>query len=465
MNSSDLDTLFGSASSYSHVSQGAIISVIATNSNSGTSITGSLTTIIDKCWTVAAVQTDGGASTGGAGTTRRAGNDANAIGDSNGAISPVGSTSLIFNASSGNNRIIIAAFLPYDSSPRYWIGGTANWDSTNQNNWSNSSGGSGPASVPFSATDVILDNNSGGGIITIGSNSFCNNLTGTGYTGVLTLTNSLTVGGSFLMGDSMSVSIDNTLSITGNFTSGSLSTVTGGGSTMIAGNLVLSSGMTLTFSGQINFTGTVSGLTITTAGNLLLSDLIFNGVNGSWALQDDITSSNGITITNGSLDLNDKNISVSSISSSNANTRSFTLGVGTITIIGSGTVWDMTTSHGMTLSAETSLIKLTNASSSSKTFSGGGLIYNDFWLTGSGTGIFIIAGSNTFSDFKCDTPPHTINFTAGSTQTVKTFTVNGTVGNLMTLQSTISGSSWFLQKSTPGQVFCDYLSLQDSHAS
>jgi hypothetical protein len=143
-------------------------------------------------------------------------------------------------------------------------------------------------------------------------------------------------------------------------------------------------------------------------------------------------------------------------------TGTLALSTFTLSLGGTGTIW---TGAG-TITGGTGTIKFTDASSSSKTFSGGSLTYNNLWLSGAGTGTFIITGSNTFNDFKCDTPPHTIQFQAGSiTQTLNTFTVQGTAGNLMTLQSTVSGSPWYMKKSPSGTISCDYLSLQDSYVS
>lgn len=52
-----------------------------------------------------------------------------------------------------------------------------------------------------------------------------------------------------------------------------------------------------------------------------------------------------------------------------------------------------------------------------------------------------ISGSNTFADFKDDgSVAHSILFTAGTTQTVTTFTVNGTAGNLITINSTTTAT-------------------------
>lgn len=207
----------------------------------------------------------------------------------------------------------------------------------------------------------------------------------------------------------------------------------------LSGNLTLASGMTLSYTGAFTFSATTTGKTITTAGKSIPTGIIFNGSGGGWTLQDNMTVPS-VTLTNGTL----------------------SLAATTVSLNGTGTVWNATSG---TISAGTSTVKLTDASASAKTFSGSGLTYNNFYITGSGSGAYTISGNNTFNDFKIDTPPHTVNFTAGSTQLLQTWTVSGTAGNLMTLQSTSAGSPWFLQKITSGSVSSDYLSLQDSHVS
>jgi hypothetical protein len=121
------------------------------------------------------------------------------------------------------------------------------------------------------------------------------------------------------------------------------------------------------------------------------------------------------------------NVSAGSI----LNNDVITAGSSTFTLTGAGTVFD--NSSG-TFTQEDSTIKLTDSSSSGKTFAGGGQTYGNIWLAGgAGTGSFTITGSNTFADFKDDgSVAHSILFTAGITTTVTTFTVSGTAGNLIT---------------------------------
>lgn len=147
-------------------------------------------------------------------------------------------------------------------------------------------------------------------------------------------------------------------------------------------------------------------------------------------------------------------------------TASLTMGAGTWTLTGyqlasgsAGAIWDC--DAAATITPDASTIKLTNASSNAKMFAGAGKTYNDIWLSGAGTGDFQFTGSNTFNDFKCDTPPHAIKFTAGTTTTVTTFTVSGTSGNLITIGS-LTASSHTLTKAGGGVIDCDYLSISRS---
>lgn len=236
----------------------------------------------------------------------------------------------------------------------------------------------------------------------------------------------------------------------------------------VAGNLTLGGGMAVSSnSNAITFTAT-SSKTISTNGVPINMPLTFNGVSGTWVLQDDLSldgaSARTLTLTNGTLDANNNNVTAGLISSSNSNTRAISMGTGTWTLTSSGTVWNLATTTGLTVTPSTSTIKLTDASATAKTFSGGGKTYYNIWLTGAGTGTFDFVGSNTFNNFKADTPPHTIRFTAGTTTTVTSWSVSGSSGNLMTISS-ITGASHTLTKSGGRQISSDYLSVTNSTAS
>ena len=97
-------------------------------------------------------------------------------------------------------------------------------------------------------------------------------------------------------------------------------------------------------------------------------------------------------------------------------------------------------------------------------FTGGSAFYYNATLYAWGTSPAYIKGTTTLAEIGIDGVPKTIIFTAGTTQTVTNFTVNGTLGSLATLESSVAASQFNLSKSS-GAVTCDYLSLQDSNAT
>ncbi len=92
------------------------------------------------------------------------------------------------------------------------------------------------------------------------------------------------------------------------------------------------------------------------------------------------------------------------------------------------------------------------------------------FTAGSGTVIFedvgitsVISGSTTFNNFTCTTPGKTIRFTAGSTQGIQgAFIVRGEQGNLVTLESTSSGSQWNIINNGDAEDV-EYAAVQDSN--
>ena len=208
--------------------------------------------------------------------------------------------------------------------------------------------------------------------------------------------------------------------------------------------------------------------TITSAGKAWDKSFVIDAPSGTYTLQDALIMSvsgslRSLNLTKGTLDLNDQNLTCSSFASSQSNTRGLSLGSGTIELLDSGTVWNMATTTNLTFNGETATIKLTNNSTSSKTFSGGGKTYSTLWNATQGTGQLTIAGSNTFNDLKIDAG-RTVNFTAGTTQTITDMSGDGTDGNLVTIQSTSAGSAFTLSKAS-GTLTVDYYSIKDSTAT
>lgn len=323
---------------------------------------------------------------------------------------------------------------------RYWVGGTANWDATAGTKWATTSGGAGGAAVPGNTDDVFFDAASGAVTVTITATATCKEFDSSNFTGTI---------------------------------AGSSALNTHAGTTF-----TIASTLTWSYTGTISFLGAglYGSTTAITINKTLASPIIFNG-GGLYNLRVATTTTGAVTLTSGALIL-DNDLTCASFSSSGTGSRMLLYGEQkTLTLTGSGTVWDTSTPTNLLLGKAkpnnytyTSpkyyylIIKLTDASASAKTFAGGGLTFDKLWITGSGTGTYTISGSNTFDNFTVDTPPHTIKFTAGTTTSFNTLSITGTAGNLMTLESTSAGVAWTLKKLSSGNVDTDYLSVQDCTA-
>jgi len=232
------------------------------------------------------------------------------------------------------------------------------------------------------------------------------------------------------------------------------------------GNLTLGSGTTYTAGvNAITFSGTAGTTqTITSNTKTLSNPVTFAGTASTiYQLADAMTldSASTTTLTNGTLSLNNKTLTTGLFSSSNTNTRSLTLGSASLVCIGSGvTTFNISTTTGMTLSAGTSTISLTSASA--KTFAGGGLTYYN--INQGGAGALTISGANTFNNITNAVQPTTVTFTSSVTQTFSNFGLNGTAGNLVTINSSTAGTRATLSKAS-GIVDCNYLSIRDSNAA
>ncbi|KKP41751.1 MAG: hypothetical protein UR31_C0024G0001, partial [Parcubacteria group bacterium GW2011_GWA2_33_14] len=196
-----------------------------------------------------------------------------------------------------------------------------------------------------------------------------------------------------------------------------------------------------TDSGSGTFTEGTGTVTFDVAGGTINSNEAFNSITinhaGTSTLSADTTVAGTLTITSGTLDASSYTITLSGTSTVFSNSGSFTAG--------------------------TSTILITDTSSTSKTFAGGGGTYNTVTITGSGSGAVIISGSNTFSTFTIGAPK-TVTFTSSTTQTISgSFSCTGTSGNVITINSS-GGVAASLSKSS-GTVSCDYLHLTNSAAT
>lgn len=285
---------------------------------------------------------------------------------------------------------------------RYWVGGSGTWNTTNTANWSTGSGGGGGASVPTAADNVFFDQ------------------AGT-YT--VTMTGALAC-------------LDITVS------AGTVTFATGTGPTLaISGSMSLLAGTIWSTTAGLTFNSTTTGKTITTNGVTMSGAITLNGVGGGWTLGSALTMNtnsyaNGIfTLTNGTFDTGNYNMTLSIFSSSNSNTRSITLGTSTLTV----GRWTLTTTTNLTFSGASSTINFNAINPGTDDFNGGGLTYGTVSVNGQNSlNLLAINGINTFSTFsvvaRTSTGISSIVFSAN--QTITTLTLNApTLANRRTFIS------------------------------
>ena len=204
---------------------------------------------------------------------------------------------------------------------RYWRGGTGTWNTTSTTNWSATSGGAGGASVPTASDNVIFDQ------------AATYNVTMTGALVCLSITVS----------------------------AGTVSFLTGTTPTLaVSGSMSLIAGTVWTSTGAITFNATTTGKTITTGGTTINGAITFNGAGGAWTLGDALIT--GVTLTTtltaGTLNLNNFNLTTGIFSSSNTNTRAINFGSGNIILSHTSlaqTVLSMATATGFTYTSSGTL--------------------------------------------------------------------------------------------------------------
>lgn len=254
-----------------------------------------------------------------------------------------------------------------------------------------------------------------------------------------------------------------TITLSGNFGkldfTGCSSTIPNWAGT-IYGDIIL--GTTATFSAGANAwtLGSTSSTirTITSNGKTLDFPIIINGVNGYYQLQDNFTigSTRQFTLTNGSFDLNGKTASLNTFTNATG-IKNLIINGGILLISGSGTTaFNNVAPINFLIIDSSKTGSIIMSSASAKTFVGGGSSYPCSIVQG-GLGTLTITGNNTIETLSNNTQPATILFTAGATNTIRNFNINGTAGNLITIGSTTTSqtiikkrNSWILTNSVDG---------------
>jgi len=235
-------------------------------------------------------------------------------------------------------------------------------------------------------------------------------------------------------------------------------------STIIYGSLTLSASMTLTsFTGGLTFGATSGTQQITTNTKTIPFPLNFDGVGGTFQLQDALTmgTSRSITLTNGTLNLNGQTLTFTAGSFITATgTKNLTFNGGTLVVPSSA--FNNAAPTGFTTTAGTGTGTISMTSATAKTFVGGDSTFN-CTINQGGAGALFITGSNTFSNITNTVQPASVLFTAGTTTTFSNFSLSGTAGNLITIGSDTAASHTLSKAS--GTVSRDYLSISQSIAT
>jgi hypothetical protein len=234
---------------------------------------------------------------------------------------------------------------------------------------------------------------------------------------------------------------------------------------IIYGNFIIE-GTTPTFTAGSNvwtFAATSGTKTITTNSKTLDFPITFDGIGGTWSLQDALTmdSTRRITLTSGTFNLNDYTCTAAGgFNVAGFNSKVLAHGSSDLVISLAGATAFNATGGNLT-STGTGKINLTSASA--KTFVGNGNSYAT--LNQGGSGDLTITGSNTFQNITNSVQPATVIFDSVSTHTfTEGFALSGTAGNLITIRSDITVANHTLSKSS-GIIDVSFCSINRSIAT
>jgi hypothetical protein len=241
------------------------------------------------------------------------------------------------------------------------------------------------------------------------------------------------------------------------------------------GDLILKSGMTASGTTSLAFLNdsvdqsiNTNGVSITSAVGLidksssslkLASNLTTTAACNFSTLMGSTSNTNNI----GTFDANGFNFTASTFTSNSSLTRTINMGAGTWTLTGTGVVWSTTTGTNLTLNVGTSILAITDTSSSAKSI---GRATNqplyDVTVSG-GTGIvsFTTASTSTIHTLNA-TAAAFIRFNAPATYIFTGNFPSGTSGYTVTIDSNTPGTGATLSFTGTGLINCDYLSLKDS---
>ena len=223
-------------------------------------------------------------------------------------------------------------------------------------------------------------------------------------------------------------------------------------STTVYGNWTNGSGTTNAGGSTRIFSGR-NTQTITSAGKPI-GTITIDSYGGTVELADALNTGVGtFTVTNGTFDTKNYNVTAGQLSSNNSNVRAITMGSSTITLSSSSPV-TFTTSTNLTLNAGTSTIVCTSLAI---TFTGGNQTFYNVSFTNSNTGTRFVSGANTFNNLSVIGP-------SSQGLVVLSFGSNSTINGTLTVDGATAARRVFVRSNsigTPRTLTVNSLSAQN----
>jgi hypothetical protein len=302
----------------------------------------------------------------------------------------------------------------------YRVGALTNW---NNNAWSDTSGGTADNSLyfPLAQDTAVIDNGSTNAFLSFNAAYNVGSLDCSARTNALTLSH--------------------------------------GSATTFYGSYTLGSGVTVSGTSTQTFSGRGT-MVFTSAGKTITFPITVDVPSGTFQLGDAYSASGTITLTRGTFNANDYNLTCTRFPSGSGITRTLIMGSGLWTLTGTGTVWEYIGAN-RTFNKGSANILLSDTSGTAREFRGGDLSYNKLTIGGAtGTSATTISFTNSFTELaSTKTVAHTVRF--GSNQgTIDTWSITGSAGNVVTVDSNTAGTrrTFNLTNVTSG---IDYLAVRD----
>jgi hypothetical protein len=217
-------------------------------------------------------------------------------------------------------------------------------------------------------------------------------------------------------------------------------TLAGSTAYTVYGDWKFGSGVTRSYTGGLTFSGR-NTQTITSAGKAFAQAFTIDSYGGIVELADALNiGSTNLTVTNGTFDTKNYNVTASALLSGNSNVRTIKLGSSTVTLTVSGNTILFQTSDNLTFDAGTSSIVQTGAGVN---FNGDGQTFYDVSFTSTAASTHNINQSNTFNSLSI-----TALSSAGLRQV--TFAGDQTINGTLTVSGATAVRRIFVRSNTLG---------------